>query len=502
VAITVRRLAQHPDLGLVLVAGRENADRVISWAHAIELTDPSPYLFGGELVMTTGLTVGTTDTEQFDYIARLSAAKVAALAFDTGTTFRQVPDGIVRAGDAFGMPVLKVPRSTPFIAITRAVIEEVNADEVRSVQRIVDEQEAMARETLRGGVPALVSSLSKALSATVVVIGFDGRVLATSGPDQERISRMCTELVRAARPRTRVQTSRVVADGDGYCTLQALRATQVVRGHLAVRTIQPMSTADRVLVANAVSLICIELEKPARVLDAEQRLRAAVTHTLVSTSTAVDPAVLRYFSFDPDAEVVAVVLTAVGPVLPAERHAQRFLDEAGIPYLLCSCDDDIVIAIPSTETEQADRLHRAVGAKLQRSLDGGVSLAGRFADFDTCLNAARTAARVGGQGELSRFGQLGAFGVILGTRTTDELEILCQPLAVLDGGSVDSLRAFLSNNGHVENAAVALDIHRHTMRNRLARIGELLGSDLQSPDTRAELWLAIKARELLAQRRR
>ena len=149
-AITARRLAQHPKLGLALVAGRENADRAVTWAHAIELTDPTPYLFGGELVMTTGLTVGATDSEQFDYVARLSAANVAALAFDTGTTFRQVPDGIVRAGDAFGLPVLKVPASTPFIAITRAVIDEVNADEVRSVQRIVDQQETMARETLRG----------------------------------------------------------------------------------------------------------------------------------------------------------------------------------------------------------------------------------------------------------------------------------------------------------------------------------------------------------------
>jgi PucR family transcriptional regulator, purine catabolism regulatory protein len=63
-AITVRRLAGHKDLGLTLVAGRENADRAISWAHAIELADPTPYLSGGELVMTTGLKMGPTNDEQ------------------------------------------------------------------------------------------------------------------------------------------------------------------------------------------------------------------------------------------------------------------------------------------------------------------------------------------------------------------------------------------------------------------------------------------------------
>ena len=497
-AITARRLAQHPNLGLALVAGRENADRAITWAHAIELTDPTPYLFGGELVMTTGLTVGATDGEQFDYVARLSAANVAALAFDTGTTFRQVPDGIVKAGDACGLPVLKVPASTPFIAITRAVIDEVNVDEVRSVQRIVDQQEKMARETLRGGIPGLVTALSQALSATAVVLGTDGRVLAAGGPDQDRVSRLSAELVGKSRSRAREQASRVVADGDGYCTLQTLRATRTVRGYLAVRSSDALATSDRVLVANAVSLICIELEKPARVLDAEHRLRTVVTRALIRAPQELDPALLRYFGFDPEADVVALVLTDIGPALPAEGHAQRILDDAGIPYLLCVYDDDIVIALPAAEAQRCERIHGTLGAQLQRPLGGGASMPGRFSEFDTCLTQARTAARARAPGDLSAFGDLGAFGVILGARSAEELEILCQPLAPLDSGLVETLRAYLGHNGHVENAAAELDVHRHTMRNRLTRIGELLGADLQSANTRSELWVALKARELRA----
>ena len=107
--MTVRRLAQRVDLGLTLVAGRDNDDRAIAWAHAIELADPTPYLSGGELVMTTGMNVGTTSTGQFDYLARLAAAGVAALAFDTGTTFTHVPNGIIAAGDDLAVPVLAVP---------------------------------------------------------------------------------------------------------------------------------------------------------------------------------------------------------------------------------------------------------------------------------------------------------------------------------------------------------------------------------------------------------
>ena len=104
-------------------------------AHPIELPDPTPWLSGGELVMTTGLEIGADADDQFAYLQGLVAAGCVALAFDTGTRFDRVPDGLRAAGDALGFPVLAVPASTPFIAITRAVIDELTADQVRSVRQ-------------------------------------------------------------------------------------------------------------------------------------------------------------------------------------------------------------------------------------------------------------------------------------------------------------------------------------------------------------------------------
>lgn len=41
-------------------------------------------------------------------------------------------------------------------------------------------------------------------------------------------------------------------------------------------------------------------------------------------------------------------------------------------------------------------------------------------------------------------------------------------------------------------AANDLGIHRHTLRNRLARVEKALGVDLGSPTDRAELWLEYR----------
>jgi purine catabolism regulator len=496
--VTVGWLARQPALGLTVVAGAEHADRTILWAHAIELADPTPYLSGGELVMTTGINVGKTRKAQFDYVAHLIAADAAALAFDTGTSFRQVPDGILSAGNELGLPVLRVPASTPFIAITRAVIDAINADQLKTVRRTVELQERLARETLRGGVPALVAALSRALSATAVVVATDGRLLAGAGPEVDRIAALATGFTGGAAKRGRTeQAGRVIADGEGYCYLQTLRAGPVARGQLAVRSERPLSNPDRLLVAHAVSLISIELEKPTRVLDAEQRLRAAVTGALIADPRSAEPTVLRYLGFESDARVIAVTLSGVGPALEAETHVQSALHRDGTPFLLSSARDDVIVILPAGERARIPILHKELSNQLGSTVTTGVSGVGPLGDAGILVGQARAAARALSGESFRQYDELGVFNAILADRSPDQLAVLCEVLRPLeDSELLVTLTGFLEHNGHLENAAAALGVHRHTMRNRLGRIAEVLGCSLDSADTRAQLLLAVRAREI------
>jgi purine catabolism regulator len=93
---------------------------------------------------------------------------------------------------------------------------------------------------------------------------------------------------------------------------------------------------------------------------------------------------------------------------------------------------------------------------------------------------------------------LGVFDAILAGRAPEQLRILCDVLRPLESPDlVPTLTEFLENNGHLENAAAALGVHRHTMRNRLGRIAEILGCSLDSADIRAQLLLAVRAREMI-----
>lgn len=57
---------------------------------------------------------------------------------------------------------------------------------------------------------------------------------------------------------------------------------------------------------------------------------------------------------------------------------------------------------------------------------------------------------------------------------------------------IESLNEWLSHHGQTSAAAAALGVHRHTLRARITTAASLLQRNLDDPDTRAELWAALR----------
>ncbi|MEU9037218.1 helix-turn-helix domain-containing protein, partial [Streptomyces sp. NPDC048352] len=65
-------------------------------------------------------------------------------------------------------------------------------------------------------------------------------------------------------------------------------------------------------------------------------------------------------------------------------------------------------------------------------------------------------------------------------------------LAPLAPALRDTLRGWLAHHGSWDRSAAALGVHRNTVRQRVARCASLLDRDLDDPDTRMELWFALR----------
>src|SRR5437764_1477106 len=96
--------------------------RRVRWVHVSEVSDIAHLLEGGELILTTGIALPSEPAQWATYVGELSAVGVAALVVELGRRFRTaLPDDLVAAAAAVGLPLVELRRETPFVAVTQAV---------------------------------------------------------------------------------------------------------------------------------------------------------------------------------------------------------------------------------------------------------------------------------------------------------------------------------------------------------------------------------------------
>ena len=79
--LTVRNLIS--DLDVRLHTGDASLDLPVRWVHISELLDPTPWLSGGEVLLTTGMQLDTPERQR-EFATRLADHQLAGLGFGTG----------------------------------------------------------------------------------------------------------------------------------------------------------------------------------------------------------------------------------------------------------------------------------------------------------------------------------------------------------------------------------------------------------------------------------
>jgi PucR family transcriptional regulator, purine catabolism regulatory protein len=130
------------ELGLTLICGQESAQAHVRWVHSTELLDPTPWLKGGELLLTMGIQLEGAKAQR-ELVDRLADREIAGLGFGTGFTHKRVPAALLSAARKRSFPLFEVPYELPFIAITE-----------RAFARLLDERYEMLQRNMVGDVLA------------------------------------------------------------------------------------------------------------------------------------------------------------------------------------------------------------------------------------------------------------------------------------------------------------------------------------------------------------
>ncbi|MFF3439111.1 PucR family transcriptional regulator [Streptosporangium sp. NPDC002721] len=481
-APTLSTVVRRLPLGLVVLAGREALDRPVRWVAVSELEDPTPFLEGGELVLTTGMRLDARNAGP--YVERLVARGVAGLGFGVGLGHETIPGELVEAAARAGLPLVEVPRDTAFVAIGKTVSELIAAEQYDELSSAFAAQGRLTRAALRPEGPrAVIDRLARELGGWAILLDEAGAVrhLAGSGaaaagadlgPELERLRRITSQGAPAS----------VALSSPGEHVIVRPLGARRVRGFLAVGIGRSFTPVGHTVVNAAASLLTLAVEHGGEHLAAERRVRSAVLRLLLAGQVDAGRETLeRLGERLGDGPLVAVACAG-------EREAVL---EAARGEFAAADGDRVVLLVPAS---RAGAVAAALGEHGPVGVGDPVGLDGLRVGLDQADQALAAAGR--GAGRVVRFADLAGRG-LLSLLDPDVAEAFSSALLapLREHGSradlLGSLRAYLDCNGHWDAAAQRLGVHRHTLRYRMRRVAELVGRDLEDPAVRAELWVAL-----------
>ncbi|NEC90782.1 PucR family transcriptional regulator [Streptomyces sp. SID12501] len=286
---TLASLVHHSALKLTVRAGGDRLDVPVRWAHVSELADPVPYMEGGELLLITALQLDAEDAEVMRrYVKRLVGAGVVGLGFAVGVNYADIPKAVVEAAEHEGLPLLEVPRRTPFLAISKAVSAAIAADQYRAVTAGFAAQRELTRQALSDGPEGLLASLASQVDGWAALYDASGAVVATAPEWAGRRAARLTADVERLRERP-APASAVVGAGGGdddgerdRVELHSLGTGRRPRAALAVGTAATLGTAERYALHSAIALLTLTTERSRSLQAAEQRIGVAVLRMLLA----------------------------------------------------------------------------------------------------------------------------------------------------------------------------------------------------------------------------
>ena len=471
-----------------LLAGNP-ATRTVRWVHSSEIYDIARLLRGGELLLTTGLGLERSSSqERRAYVRALADKEIAGLALELSPTFPEVPDDMVEEARRLDLPFVVLREVYPFVEVTEQVNSAILDSSIVRLRHADDVGRALSLVLAeRGGLDSLTQTLAGLVGRPVVLTDATGTVLAAAAEDPDEVLRSSSAMAAVTSGGILLGGLVIGEGGDSPVDDDLLRAAidrapeifalEVLRGRA-----QPLLTGrDRRDLLTR--LLSGGSEDPSAL--AAHASASGIRPDVPWAGVAVGPSeggrglsLVQDVARRTRVRVLAAEVegTAYGLVALPGSDPHEALSR--VRAALRSSRGPLTAVGAVVATASAGRSLRSAGQALLVGARGG---SGEWPLIAEELVVERLLAAVGDRGRLADLveEQLGAL------LRAPRAETLVRTLEVyLDGGG--------------SKAATARELHlrRQSVHQRLARIAALLGADLDEPRRQTALRLALSARRL------
>jgi len=542
-----------------LIAGSGGLDRRVEWVRVIETPETARKGRTGDLLLTTAYPIRDDPAAQLELVATIAEVGGSGLVVKLGMYVDQLPDGMAEAADRLDLPLFTLRQEIPWVDLMEPLLERIiNAEHSRLKQSMAIHRRFTELVLDGKGLDEIAKTLADLLGSAVVVEDATFHLLAHAGGsdiDKHRretiarhgtpprvlydpgIQRMLREVANhrgpmkvPAFPRLGMDRERIIAP---------IYAANQVLGYISVLD-HPPDAEEIAFMAmeNAATVVAMALIKEREVAAAESSVRGEFLDDLAQGSYGDEAAAVRrarHLGYPLTGHHVLVVVDVDGfsSFSRGKQLTEEMIQSLKREYLrrvsgvvkrnfqraLVGARSDSVLALLplGVEVDGAEPRVRALGQQIRESIAEWkpgftvsvgfsaptVAPAGISSAHREVRSVLETLTRFGRRDQVVSANELGVTGLLASVaddRLLDFARRHLGPLAEHDrrrnGELVETLRAYLEA-GEQQAAARRLKVHPNTLRYRLDRIGEITDADLNDPETRLNLAVALRVQGLL-----
>ena len=485
--IRVEDLLRSPALQLRLIAGESGTSRRVAWAHVSELEDPTPWLFGAEMIMTTGIAVPASARRQRAYLERLDDAGVACLAVSEQLSVPPLTDAFLAAADERGFPVVEVPLPVPFMAVSQEVAAAVQVD------------------------------TGQRLNAQLQVFGAVRWLAAGNLSTREifaRLERLSGYTLYACNTRLGPLLEGVPVPPPGHAKYVPARPASppTVPGGYVLPVSGPRGAAGYILAverADAVPAGVSVVQHIATVaalqlsMQAHERemLRREGAETLAEMLRGVlDSAVVsRRLAVQGFPAGCRLLLAIVRPKSDTADAVADTLAQGRFPQLVLRQEEELYVLVPDDPAARNELAADGAVAGISLPFPAGASLGVARREARWAIARAVESGRDVVSYADDRTGRwLTVESADLRALVDDVLRPVIDYDEAHGGDLLVTIRTWLEHDRQTDKAARALHIHPNTLLYRVRRFEQVTGRSLTSTEALAETWLALRAAATLS----
>lgn len=484
--LRVADLVTMAHLGIEVLAGARGLEHRIEWAHVSELKDPGPWLEHGEMLIVNGFGVPADGIDQARYVARLAEHGVVALGLGRWTP--PVTTEMLKAADKAGLPILRIPKQTPFVAISHLV---ANANQRSAQRHLVRHLQILDTLRLRDGIRAETrtrfAEMEGASGYRLALVSSAGHPVLAEWPwvppqlDADALSEGGVD--------------RVVIDG-GYAL--PIPVGHRIAAFLIAIEQEGVEPAGLSALQHIATVAALEVLDEYRQHEAHRRRGAEALAELLTGNLTAEGAAVRLEQEDlrRDDQLVLAALRGTGGSIDDDDLYRRLRDR-GIKHLILRQDELYVLHIAdqshALETVVRD-LDIMVGISAVIANRGQLDLARREALWSlACAGRApgQRVVRFGSDEGFARWfpADLSALESIADATLGDLVKYDTEQNTDL----LTTLTAYFRNQRKIRQTAAELFVHENTLAYRLKRIEAITDRNLNDVQDSTELWLALKA---------